>query len=260
MATDKNTVLFKLELPFPGSGKAPEIIWLHGWGQDHRSLLPLASLYKNQARNTLYDLPGFGKSAMLEPGAGTADYADVIIKDLRKAGPGQRIIAGHSFGCRVALRIAGQAPELVAGLILISAAGLKRKRGPFWTLKSLGLKLLGKIAHFSDQVFNTTLKAKYRERFGSRDYKAAGPLRPTFVATVTENLSEITTRIGTNALLLYGDEDTETPPELGIKYHKLLANSRLRILTGFGHLNILTAGAHQCQHSINQFIRDLGEK
>ena len=260
MATDKNTALFKKELPFPGKGKAPEIIWLHGWGQDHRSLLRLASLYKNQARNTLYDLPGFGKSAMLEPGAGTADYADAIIRDLRKAGPGHRIVAGHSFGCRVALRIADQAPELVAGLVLISAAGLRRKRGLFWTLKSLGLKLLGKIAHLSDRVFNTALKAKYSERFGSHDYQAAGPLRPTLVATVTEDLSEISTRLGTNVLLLYGDEDTETPPELGIRYHKLLANSCFRILKGFGHLNILTTGAHQCQHSINQFIRDLGGK
>jgi len=259
MAIDNNTRLFRKVLPFQGMANVQQIIWLHGWGQDHASLLPLASLYKNRTRNTLYDLPGFGKSAMLPAGAGTADYADTLINDLRETGSKDVIIVGHSFGCRVALRIAAKTPDLVAGLVLISAAGLKRKRGLFWTIRSLGLKLLGKLAHVSDRFFKTALKAKYRERFGSRDYKAAGPLRPTFVATVNEDLTGISVDIKTKTLLLYGNEDTETPPELGISFNSLLANSRLKILKGFGHLNILTAGAHQCQHNINQFIGDLGE-
>ena len=257
MANNNNIALFRLELPFQGKNTVPEIIWLHGWGHDHRSFLPLANLYKSTARNTLYDLPGFGKSTMLKAGAGTADYANALIKDLKGARPGPKIFIGHSFGCRVALRIADQQPDLVAGLVLISAAGLKRKRSPLWALKSVGLKGIGKMAHFSDTLFKTTLKAKYRERFGSSDYKAAGPLRQTFVATVTEDLGEISARIDKPALLIFGDEDTETPPELGTRYHALLAGSRLNILNGFGHLNILTTGAHQCQHRIDKFLGDL---
>jgi len=258
MATNKNSVLFKQELPSGAKGGKPRIIWLHGWGQDHTSFLPLASLYKNRAQNVLYDLPGFGKSDMLPAGAGTADYAEAILKDLAGTGGEGVIIVGHSFGCRVALRIAAKAPGQIKGLVLISAAGLKQKRGLFWRVKSHGLKMLGKLAGFSDRLFNSDLKTRYSERFGSRDYKAAGPLRPTFVATVTEDLSGIAAGIKTKTLLLYGEEDSETPPELGLRYSALLANSRLKILKGFGHLNILTAGAHQCQHNINQFIGNLG--
>jgi len=260
MAPEKNTGLFRIELPFQGKQPVPEIIWLHGWGHDHHSFLPLAKLYRTKARNTLYDLPGFGKSTRLADGAGTADYAIALINDLKDARPGPKIFIGHSFGCRVALRIADQHPDLVAGMVLISAAGLKRKRSPLWALKSIALKGIGKIAHLSDQAFKTTLKAKYRERFGSSDYKSAGALRSTFVATVTEDLSDISSRIDKQTVLVYGDEDTETPPELGIRFQALLANSQLKILIGFGHLNILTTGAHQCQHIINQFIKTLEGK
>ena len=237
-----------------------ELVWLHGWGHDHTSLVRLASLFKKSATNILYDLPGFGQTAMLPRGSGTEKYAEVIIRELQTTNPAKRVIIGHSFGCRVALRIAALNPGLVDGLVLIAAAGLPRKKNLSAKLKGLFIRAIGKAAHISDRVLGTSLKENFRNRFGSRDYKAAGELRATFVATVTENLSAIAGGITTPALLLFGAEDLETPVEIGQRYEAILCHGKLKILNGFGHLNILTDGAHQCQHSILTFLGELEAK
>ena len=234
-----------------------ELVWLHGWGQDHSSLVRLASLFKTSATNILFDLPGFGKTGMLPKGAGTEHYGRALVFELEKTTPRKRILIGHSFGCRVALRVARANPGLLNGLVLIAAAGLPRKKSVGAKIIGLFIRVLGKAAHFSDAIFRTNLKQKFRNRFGSRDYKAAGELRETFVATVTENLSAIAREIDTPALLIYGAEDTETPVEIGQRFEALLPRGKMKILSGFGHLNILTEGAHQCQHGIQNFIGEL---
>ncbi len=253
-----NNNLFKKVIPAQGKKAGGlELVWLHGWGQDHSSLMPLATLFKKTAANILYDLPGFGQTAMLAPGSGTRDYAGAVVAELRKTKPGRRVIIGHSFGCRVALRIAAGDPGQAQGLVLIAAAGLPRKKSLGGKVKSVFIKAAGKLAHRSDQIFKTNLKPKFRDRFGSRDYKAAGALRETFVATVSENLAAIAGAIQTPALLLYGAEDTETPVEIGRRFESLLPHGKLKILRGFGHLNILTEGGHQCQHAIQAFLEEL---
>lgn len=248
--------LFKTSLPSPGKNQ-PELIWLHGWGQTHKSLLPLASLFKRSYKNTLYDLPGFGASKMLAPGAGTTDYAKVIIAEIERGTQNPVVLIGHSFGCRVALRVASNKPELVRGMVLIAAAGLPGKRSLWFRLKGFFLKSLGKIAGASDKLFKTSLKARYRQRFGSRDYREAGDLLPTFIKTVTEDLSETAHKITCPVLLLYGSDDLETPPRLGLRFRTLIHSADLKILKGFDHLDILTAGQHQCQHHMAKFLQEL---
>lgn len=248
--------LYKIQFPEPEKPKS-EICWLHGWGQTHKSLEPLALLFKKDFKNTLYDLPGFGKSQRLADDAGTEDYAKGLIRDLEGRKTGAVILAGHSFGARVAIRLAGQRPDLVKSLILIAAAGLKRKRGLVFRLKKAGLSIIGKTATLLDGVFKTRFKEKFRARFGSRDYREAGPLLKTFVKTVNEDLSETAARVSCPVILIYGENDTETPPEIGERFKALMGNAALKILPGFGHLDVLTAGRHQCEHQIKQFLAEL---
>lgn len=241
-----------------GTAAGVEMVWLHGWGHDHKILEPLADLFKRKGKMVLFDLPGFGQTPMLPRGAGTDAYADLLIEELRTRNKAtrntRRILVGHSFGCRVAIRLAAKAPELVDGLIFIAGAGIPRKRSVLFRLRSSSLKILGRTASFADRLFKTNWKQAFRNRFGSRDYRNAGALRETFVATVTENLSEISKTVKTPVLLLYGSEDTETPVEVGEAFVLVLPNAKLMVLNGFGHLDILTKGKHQCQHYINSFL------
>lgn len=251
----KTNPLFKAVLPSPKS-KGEDILWLHGWGQTHQSLLGLAGLFKRDFNNTLYDLPGFGRSAMLDPAAGTADYADVFITEIEGNFRGPVILVGHSFGCRIAVRLAAERPDLVRSMVLIAAAGLPRRRGLGFKIKRFFLKILGKAASGTDGIFKTGFKEKFRNRFGSRDYRTAGPLRQTLVKTVTEDLSDQARKISCPVLLLYGANDLETPPELGQRYQGLIPDANLKILDGFDHLGILTTGLHRCQHYMTPFLRE----
>ncbi len=233
-----------------------QMIWLHGWAHDHTALLKLAEFYRGRAQNHLFDLPGFGKSAPLDVTAGTEDYARALYKVLPDRESRKRIIIGHSFGARVAVQLANLHPDAVDGLIFIAGAGLKRQRGPFWHVRAKALKLLGKIAN----LLGPSMKARYAERFGSADYRAAGALRQTFIKVVNEDLSDKAANITIPTLLIYGRDDNEAPVEIGEKYEQLIKGSRLLVLEGYGHLDILARGVHQCQLAIDRFIAGEGAK
>jgi len=243
----------RIAAPAPEAA-ATEIAWLPGWGQTADSLAPLARLLAARARNIVFDLPGFGRTPPLVEGAGSAAYADALIAELGPRSADRRILAGHSFGARVAIQAAARHPHAVDGLILIAAAGLPRRRSLAWRVKAGALRMLGRVAAAADRLFGTRLRGAYSARLGSEDYRRAGPLRATLVSVVNEDLSAQAARIEVPVLLIYGAEDTATPPELGRRFAVLFGDAELHLLDGFGHLDILGNGAYQCQHLIERFL------
>jgi len=245
----------RLEPPAP-ENPAVELVWLPGWGQTAESLEPLARLLAARARSLVFDLPGFGETPMLAEGAGSADYADALIEQLGDR-PARRVLVGHSFGARVAIQAAARHRQSVDALVLIAAAGLQRRRSLAWRLRASFLKRLGRGAGAIDRLCKTRLRAAYARRFGSEDYRKAGALRPTLVRVVNEDLSSEASHLTLPVLLVYGAEDTATPPELGRRYAAMMGNAELHVLDGFGHLDILANGAYQCQNLIERFLARL---
>lgn len=218
-------------------------IWAHGWGQNHAAFLQLAEGFATRYRHILIDFPGFGKSPLPPEHWGTADYADCLAQFLETI-PGRKLWIGHSFGCRVGLRLAARHPRAVEGLFLISAAGLKRKLS---LKKRISSAISVKTFKFLKKCIPLGLvdpEWLYR-RFGSADYRNAGPLRPVFVRTVNEYLGESARQIRCPVHFVYGDKDTETPPELGARFQALIPGSSLSILPGLDHYTVLGQGRHR---------------
>jgi pimeloyl-ACP methyl ester carboxylesterase len=236
------------------------LVWLHGWGMEHSSLLRLASLFRNTHKNTLYDQPGFGFTPRLADGAGTEDYADALARELEQAGGAPHILIGHSFGGRVSVQMAARHPHLVKAIVLIGGAGLQRRRSLAFKIRARCLKLMGRMAQSSDKMLGTKFRDAYVERFGSRDYKNAGALRPTFVRVVNEDLSKVAKAVRCPALLLYGSDDTEAPPEIGRRFENLIPIARFVEVRGFDHWDILGRGAYQCEALIRTFMDDLKDE
>jgi len=249
--TNKHTDLWHKETL--GSG-AQSILWLHGWGYTLDGMKRLAGLFEKDHSSTIYDLPGFGKTPMLADGAGTCDYAKALAAQL--TGDGKHVIVGHSYGGRVAVQMAAKFPDKVAAIILIGGAGLKRKRSLWFRLKAFSIRTLGRLARLSDTLFGTKYRDAYVTRFGSADYKAAGDLRATLVSAVTEDLSPEARSLSCPALMIYGSDDTDAPPEIGRKYERLIPISRFEELKGYGHHDILSRGAYQCEALIRSFLKD----
>jgi pimeloyl-ACP methyl ester carboxylesterase len=237
----------------PARPDVPHLLCGHGWGQSGAALLPLAESLRPFAGSTLIDFPGFGKSAMPPAAWGTADYADFMAEWVVSFGIKTPLIwLGHSFGCRVGLQLAARHPQLISGMVLIAAAGLKRERSIPQQIRMRSRVLVFKAAK---KILPEGPGLDHlRNRFGSADYRNAGEMRPIFVRVVSEDLSGVAEQVRCPTLLLYGSADTETPPEFGERFRSLIPEAELTIFEGFNHLNILSEGRHQVALRIRKFL------
>ena len=238
-----------------GSGEAPVFIWAHGWGQNHTGLQALSAPFQAKGRHILVDFPGFGASPPPPSVWGTEDYADAMATLIKSQTNKKVIWIGHSFGCRVGLQIAARHPDLIAGLFLIAAAGLKRKR-PLH--KQIYLK--GRVALFKTLKKCIPLGVSeewLKKKFGAADYKnASGTMRGVFVKSVNEDLTTVAENIRCPVTLIYGTKDTETPLEIGERFHALIQNSKLVPLEGQDHYSVLSTARHQVAHILQSFIEE----
>lgn len=229
------------------------LVWGHGWGRTGADMLPLAESLGGFVSSSVMDFPGFGNSPPPPNTWGTVDYADAIAKRIKSVPPCRRVWVGHSFGCRVGIQLAARYPELLEGMILVAAAGLPRKRSISEQLRFARRRYMFKTA----KVFlkeGPRLEAM-RNRFGSADYRKAGELRPVLVRVVNEDLTASAGLIQCPVLLIYGDQDTETPVEIGVRLNQIIQHSKLVVLDGFDHHSLLSEGRHQVAHHILRFLR-----
>lgn len=234
---------------------AATLIWGHGWGHSHRALLPLADPMQRMAASWLVDFPGFGESP-LPPGAwGTEDYADAMAEWIEGMPPGKRIWVGHSFGCRVGLQLAARHPGAVSGLFLIAAAGLPPQRSLPARLRRAPRRIGFRIARALTP--EGPARDRLRERYGSSDYRNAGAMRPVLVKAVNEDLGEVARAVRCPVVLVHGDNDRESPPDIATRIHALIPGSRLHLLRGFDHWTILTDGRHQVTHLLGEMLEGL---
>ena len=231
------------------------LFWGHGWGQNHTGLAPLAQSFDQTGNSVIVDFPGFGGSPAPSEVWGTEEYADAMAKLIRAQTDTKIIWIGHSFGCRVGLQLAARHPDLIAGLFLIAAAGLPRKRPLlkklYFKLRILTYKALKKLIPIQ------SFQEKLSQTFGSRDFLDAGVLKPIFVRVVNEDLSRIAETIKCPVTLVYGSEDSETPPEIGERLSGLIKNSQFHVLEGLDHYTILSTGKHKVIQKLNNFIKDI---
>ena len=229
------------------------MIWLHGWNQNNLSFLKLSGFFNEEAENILIDLPGYGQSEAPKEVWGSAQYAKFLVEHIKKLPSKKNIFIGHSFGGKIALQIAVLFPEFVDGLVLIAASGLKRKRSIFFRAKAFALKFIAKLLKFIDYLLKTSFKEYYANRFGSTDYRnAKGILRKILVKSIHEDLSSVASTIKAKTLLIYGSNDSETPPIFGKRFNALIKNSIFIELPNFNHYDILSTGQHQIQNLITK--------
>ncbi len=232
----------------------PVVIWAHGWGQSHAAFLPLIAPFEGRMRHITLDFPGFGASETPPQDWDTATYADAIAAWIKDQGFPPVLWVGHSFGCRVGVQIAARHPECVRAMTFIAGAGLKRKRP---ALKRLYLFLRIRLFKILKRLVpEGALKQNIMRAFGSRDYQSAGAMRSIFIRVVNEDLTEQAKMISCPVALIYGSGDTETPPEFGERYSRLITGSKFFLLDGQDHYSVLGDGRHPVIKILNDFIEE----
>jgi pimeloyl-ACP methyl ester carboxylesterase len=105
-------------------GSGEPLLMLHGLGGSAANWVELLPALVQRFRVLAPDLPGHAGSSPLPRGAGMSDFAAVAEDLLAAEAAGPALVAGHSFGGHVALRLAHRRPELVRGLLLVAPAGI----------------------------------------------------------------------------------------------------------------------------------------
>ena len=224
---------------------ARRILLLHGWGCDRSLMQPVADALKLHARILLVDFPGHGQSGRPPEPWGVPEYASCLKTLLEKTGFIPCDVVAHSFGCRVAVWLAAEYPDLFHRLVLTGAAGIRpeptaesRKRSARYQKLKKACGVLGNIPLMNG--VSDRLAERLRQKYGSRDYNALDEeMRKTFIRVIQQDLSPLYPRIKQSTLLLWGDEDTETPLWMGRAMEKWIPDAGLVILEGGSHFAYL---------------------
>jgi pimeloyl-ACP methyl ester carboxylesterase len=105
-------------------GAGEPLLLLHGLAGSTQNWCEVLPALTARHRVVALDFPGHAGSGGLRRGATTADFAEVAASVLEAEGASPALVAGHSFGGLVGLRLAQSRPELVRGLLLASPAGI----------------------------------------------------------------------------------------------------------------------------------------
>jgi 3-oxoadipate enol-lactonase len=107
-------------LVYEVAGNGPAVVLIHGFGLDLRMWDPQAAPLADRFRVVRYDCRGFGASGPLDPAVPYTHAGDLVAL-LDHLDIDGAVLAGLSFGGRVALQTALAAPDRIRGLVLLDA-------------------------------------------------------------------------------------------------------------------------------------------
>ena len=170
-------------------------------------------------------MPGFGKSSPIDRPYSVDDYCDFLEKFIKKNKIVSPHILAHSFGARVAIKYLGCRSGSAEKLIITGGAGIVKPRSPRYMRQVKRYRRVKKLfPRFAEK------------HFGSKEYRTLPPvMKESYKLIVNEDLRIFANNIKNKTLLLYGRDDSVTPPsEEGEIFRSSIAGSRLCILDG-GH-------------------------
>ena len=235
-----------LKVQYIEQGQGPLAVLFHGWGANKELFQALISTLAARYRVAAPDTPGFGQSQ--EPGEAWSleDYcafSKAFIDHV--AGPDDKevILAGHSHGGRTLIRLVGSGmlDRKVQKLILIDSAGIVHEKTPEQMRRIKRYKRGKKILSLPPvkALFPHALE-RLQSKSGSADYRMASPvMRQSMVKVVNEDVREYLPRIEAETLLVWGDQDPDTPLADGQLMERLIPGSGLAVLAGAGHFSFL---------------------
>jgi len=221
-----------------GSALSLPLVLIHGAGGDH--LFWPAELRRLPGQRVFTpDLPGHGKSGG-PSSQSVEDYAFSLVNFLNEVGLSRAVFAGYSMGGAVALSMALEYPERVAGIGLISTGA----RLPIPTL------ILENAANLS--TFPLAIQALQEKSFGSlgdeslkeATFKRLSKMRQTLLLSdwLACDRFDVTGRlesIRTPTLVVCGTDDKLTPPHFSETLASQIPGAALQTIDGAGHMLVL---------------------
>ena len=252
----KDLVTGGISIHYYCGGEGEPLLLLHGLAGSSGNWVELLPDLVRRHRVIAVDLPGHAGSEKAPRDTSISDFAAVAAAVLEAEVEGPALVAGHSFGGLVALRLARARPELVRGLLLISPAGIRTTT-----------RLTRSLVLASTTVRPGRWVAPLRHRYAGREWYRRVVFRPWFVSDATV-LSERATHgllgaqrehrdtktagramnaddprrdlaeVACPVVILWGARDPQLPLDDAFEYTRRLG-AKLRVVGDCGHLVIV---------------------
>jgi len=213
------------------------LLFLHGWGTDHRSFLPVIEKLKD--RYILYapDLPGFGMSEEPAEIFDAHMYAEFVSEFINRLNMEKPVVIGHSNGGRIALALTRVMD--IDKMILIDSAGIENKKSARYHFKVLSYKMVKRILLLFGAK-GKKLFEHYRKNKGSEDYRLAlDKMKAVMKKLISEDLRYLMPDIKASVLLFWGENDTATPLSDARLMNDLISDSGLVTVRNGSHYSFL---------------------
>jgi 3-oxoadipate enol-lactonase len=221
-------------------GGGVPVVFLHGVGSD-KSVWRLQLDHFGRTRRAIaFDYPGYGDSDPPPDGTTRDDYAMAMLAAMDKLGVGRAHICGLSLGGVVAIAMHAAAPGRCASLIMADSFAVHpdgrgiHDRG-VEASTTIGMRALAEAraplllgAGASDELRDEVIETM--ARIDPAAFRIG--LQAVWLADQRQRAAEI----GVPTLVIVGDEDKVTPPDLSRELARAIAGSRMHLIAGAGHL------------------------
>ncbi|MBQ8375260.1 MAG: alpha/beta hydrolase [Clostridia bacterium] len=209
-----------------GTGK--DLVLLHGYLSSKEAFAYQIDYFSRFYRVTAFDFLGQGQSAALELPFSVGDYADWTQEVLSTLNVVRPHVIAHSFGCRVAVKMAGRNGQVFDKLVLTGPAGVILPRGLKYKIRVGAYKLVKRFApNFAEK------------HFGSAEYRTLSPvMKESYKKIVNEDLRVQARKVENEVLIVEGTTDTVTPKREAEAYLQSFPQARLVEIAG-GHFAFL---------------------
>ena len=245
-----------------GDPAGAPLVLVHGFRGDHHGLEGIARSIGSAGpgiRAIIPDLPGFGETPAIPGRTHDLDlYGEWLRAFCEAAAPGARAVLGHSYGSLVVSNALSQGLDATS-VTLVNPISAPALEGPQAVLTRLAVAyyriadllperparaLLGNplivrvmsevMAKTRDRSLRTWIHGQHRAYFSR--FSDTRTLLQAFRASVSHTVGEYAAAFNSPTLLVVGDRDDITPLEAQLALHRRVPQSRLRIITGVGHL------------------------
>jgi pimeloyl-ACP methyl ester carboxylesterase len=263
---------------FTALGAGPTVLMLHGVGGGHLAFAPqVETLASCGYRAVAWDMPGYGRSAPIEPYTfkGLAQSCALLIEALvgsfegHRAAPspegplgGQRstrsdnrggtvVLVGHSMGGMVAQEVVARRPELVSRLVLCGTSPAFGKPDGDWQREFIAQrtapldagKSMAELAEVLVPQMVGPGSLPEGVRLATHCMSGVNPstYRRALQAMLTFDRRASLPAIHVPTLLVAGEHDRNAPPDVMKKMAQKIPHSTYLELAGIGHLQNLEA-------------------
>lgn len=225
-----------------GGGGGVPILFLHGVGSTKRVWQPQLAHFGKARRAIACDYPGYGESDPW-PGATRDDFASAMLDGMRALGVDRAHICGLSLGGVIAIAMHHAAPERCASLILADSFAVHPDGAAIYD-RSVAASRAGSMRALAEARAGVLLAPDagadlHQEVIDTMASIDADAYRVGAAAVWLADQRERTSAIAVPTLVLCGEEDQVTPPDLSRELAAAIPGAELELITGAGHLSNL---------------------